>query len=166
MILAVLALAVALGAVVQGSIGFGYALLAVPAMALLWLWAVPVRPSSSPPMMALMSARGWRSIDMVGFFLITGGRLVGTVAGLVLLVLAPKGWLSALTGLLIVAVALGSFLKPSLEVDDRTGLPATWPRGWWAPSRPSAGHRFALVYQDRSGAELVSTLASHSWSAS
>jgi uncharacterized membrane protein YfcA len=110
-------------------------------------------------MMALMSARGWRSIDTGGFFLITGGRLVGTIAGLVLLVLASKRWLSALTGFLIVAVALGSFLKPSLEVNDRTGLPATWPRGWWAPSRPSAGHRFALVYPDRSGAELLSTLA-------
>ena len=47
LILAVLALAVALGAVVQGSIGFGYALLAVPAMALLLPWAVPVRPCSS-----------------------------------------------------------------------------------------------------------------------
>ena len=50
LILAVLALAVALGAVVQGSIGFGYALLAVLAMALLLPWAVPVRPCCSPPL--------------------------------------------------------------------------------------------------------------------
>lgn len=82
-VVAVLALAVALGAVIQGSIGFGYALLAVPAMALLLPWTVPVTPLLlALPMTLLMSTREWRSIDMKGFALITAGRLVGTVAGL------------------------------------------------------------------------------------
>ena len=41
---AVLALvAVAVGALIQGSIGFGYAFVAVPAIALLYPQAVPVR---------------------------------------------------------------------------------------------------------------------------
>ena len=81
-VVAVLAVAVAAGAVVQGSIGFGYALVAVPAMVLLFPWAVPVTPLLlALPMTLLMSAREWRSIDLGGFALITGGRLVGTVAG-------------------------------------------------------------------------------------
>ena len=98
-VVAVLAVAVAAGAVVQGSIGFGYALVAVPAMVLLFPWAVPVTPLLlALPMTLLMSAREWRSIDLGGFALITGGRLVGTVAGVVLLVVAPKGYLSCSRG--------------------------------------------------------------------
>ncbi len=57
-ILAVLAVAVAVGAVIQGSIGFGYALLAVPAMALVLPWAVPVTPLLLALLMTvLMGAR-------------------------------------------------------------------------------------------------------------
>jgi uncharacterized membrane protein YfcA len=122
-VVAVVAVAVAAGAVIQGSIGFGYALLAVPAMVLLLPWAVPVTPLFlALPMTLLMSAREWRSIDLRGFALITAGRLLGTVAGVVLLVLAPKGYLSMLTGLLILTAALGSFLKPTFEVNKRTRL--------------------------------------------
>ena len=116
-VVAVLAVAVAAGAVIQGSIGFGYALLAVPAMVLLLPWAVPVTPLFlALPMTLLMSAREWRSIDLGGFALITAGRLLGTVAGVVLLVLTPKGYLSVLTGLLILTAVLGSFLKPTRDV--------------------------------------------------
>src|SRR4028118_284277 len=111
-----LAVAVAVGAVIQGSIGFGYALVAVPAMVLLLPWAVPVTPLLlALPMTLLMSAREWRSIDLGGFALITGGRLVGTAAGVVLLVVAPKGYLSVLTGLLTLAAALRRLLPPAFK---------------------------------------------------
>src|ERR687897_2473703 len=112
-VVAVLAVAVAAGAIIQGSIGFGYALVAVPAMVLLLPWAVPVTPLFlALPMTVLMSAKEWRSIDLSGFAPITGGRLGGTIAGVVLLVVAPKGYLSVFTGLLILAAALGSFFRP------------------------------------------------------
>ncbi len=159
-IVAVLTVAVAAGAVIQGSIGFGYALVAVPAMVLLLPWAVPVTPLFlALPMTLLMSAREWRSIDLGGFALITGGRLVGTVAGVVLLVLAPQGYLSVLTGLLILAAALGSFLRPSIEVSDRTRLAGGVASGVVGTVAALGGTPLALVYQDRSGAELRSTLA-------
>ena len=159
-ILAVLAVAVAVGAIVQGSIGFGYALLAVPTMALLVPWAVPVTPLLlALPMTVLMSAREWRSIDMGGFFVITGGRLFGTVAGVALLALAPKGWLSALTGLLIVAAAFGSFLRPAFEVTNGTRIVGGLASGVVGTVAALGGTPLALVYQDRSGAELRSTLA-------
>ena len=159
-ILAVLAVAVAAGAVIQGSIGFGYALLAVPAMALVLPWAVPVTPLLlALPMTVLMSTREWRSIDTGGFVLITAGRLVGTVAGVALLILAPKGWLSTLTGLLIVAAALGSFLSPNFEVNDRTRIAGGVASGVVGTVAALGGTPLALVYQDRSGPELRSTLA-------
>jgi uncharacterized membrane protein YfcA len=159
-ILAVLAVAVAAGAVIQGSIGFGYALLAMPAMSLVLPWAVPVTPLLlALPMTVLMSAREWRSIDTGGFVLITTGRLIGTIAGVTLLALAPKGWLSALTGLLIVAAALGSFLSPNLEVNDRTRIAGGLASGVVGTVAALGGTPLALVYQDRSGPELRSTLA-------
>ena len=159
-VVAVLAVAVAAGAVVQGSIGFGYALVAVPAMVLLFPWAVPVTPLLlALPMTLLMSAREWRSIDLGGFALITGGRLVGTVAGVVLLVVAPKGYLSVLTGLLILAAALGSFFRPSFKVNDGTRLAGGLASGVVGTVAALGGTPLALVYQDRSGAELRSTLA-------
>ena len=159
-VVAVLAVAVAAGAVIQGSIGFGYALLAVPAMVLLLPWAVPVTPLFlALPMTLLMSAREWRSIDLGGFALITAGRLLGTVAGVVLLVLAPKGYLSMLTGLLILTAALGRFLKPTFEVNKRTRLAGGVASGVVGTVAALGGTPLALVYQDRSGAELRSTLA-------
>jgi len=47
-VVAVLAVAVAAGAVIQGSIGFGYALVAVPAMVLLCRGQYLSRPSFWP----------------------------------------------------------------------------------------------------------------------
>jgi uncharacterized protein len=159
-VVAVLAVAVAAGAVIQGSIGFGYALVAVPAMVLLLPWAVPVTPLFlALPMTLLMSAREWHSIDLGGFALITAGRLLGTIAGVVLLVLAPKGYLSMLTRLLILTAALGSFLKPTFEVNRRTRVAGGVASGVASTVAALGGTPLALVYQDRSGAELRSTLA-------
>ena len=50
--------AVAVGAVIQGSIGFGYAFVAVPTMALLYPEALPVTPLLlALPMTALTTSR-------------------------------------------------------------------------------------------------------------
>lgn len=122
-VVATISLAVVIGAVIQGSIGFGYALVVVPALILLLPWSVPVTPLLlALPMTMLMSAREWGAIDFGGFFLITVGRLLGTAAGVALLVFVPKGSLSTLTGLLILAAALASFFKPSFEVRNSTRL--------------------------------------------
>lgn len=159
-IIAIMSVAVAIGAVIQGSIGFGYALVAVPAMMLLLPWAVPVTPLLlALPMTSLMSAREWSSIDFRGFFLITGGRLLGTIAGVALLVFVPGGSLSILTGLLIVGAALASFLKPNFEVRNSTQLTGGIASGIVSTVAALGGTPLALVYQDRSGAELRSTLS-------
>ena len=156
----ILSFAVAIGAIIQGSIGFGYALVAVPALVLLLPWSVPVAPLLlALPMTVLMSAREWRSIDFGGFFLITIGRLLGTIAGVALLVFVPGGWLSTLTGLLILAAALASFFKPSIEIRNGTRLTGGIASGVVGTVAALGGTPLALVYQDRSGAELRSTLS-------
>ena len=152
--------AVAVGAVIQGSIGFGYAFVAVPVMALLYTEAVPVTPLLlALPMTVLMSAREWKSIDVSGFFLITGSRVVGTVGGVALLVFIPASSLSVLVGLLILAAALMSFLSPTFEVNNKTRLAGGIASGVTSTTAAIGGAPLALIYQDRSGAELRSTLA-------
>lgn len=152
--------AVAVGAVIQGSIGFGYAFVAVPAMALLYTEAVPVTPLLlALPMTVLMSAREWRYIDLSGFFLITGARVVGTAVGVGLLVFIPANYLSVLVGLLIVMAALMSFLSPTFEVNNKTRLAGGIASGVTSTAAAIGGAPLALIYQDRSGAELRSTLA-------
>lgn len=152
--------AVAVGAVIQGSIGFGYAFVAVPAMALLYTEAVPVTPLLlALPMTVIMSAREWTSIDVSGFFLITGARVVGTAGGIALLVFIPASSLSVLVGLLIVVVALMSFLSPNFEVNNKTRLAGGIASGVTSTTAAIGGAPLALIYQDRSGAELRSTLA-------
>ena len=106
-----------------------------------------------------MSAREWHSIDFGGFFLITAGRLLGTVAGVALLVFVPGGSLSTLVGVLILAAALASFLRPSFEVRDSTRLTGGMASGVVSTVAALGGTPLALVYQDRSGAELRSTLS-------
>ena len=152
--------AVAVGAVIQGSIGFGYAFVAVPAMALLYPEALPATPLLlALPLTALMSAREWRSIDVTGFFLITVARAVGTAAGVALVVLIPTSFLSVFVGLLITAVALLSFFNPNFEVSNKTRLAGGIASGITSTTAAIGGPPLALIYQDRSGAELRSTLS-------
>ena len=162
MVLAVIItlVAVAVGAVIQGSIGFGYAFVAVPTMALLYPEALPATPLLlALPLTALMSAREWRSIDVTGFFLITVARAVGTAAGVGLVVLIPASLLSVLVGLLITAVALLSFFNPNFEVSNKTRLAGGIASGITSTTAAIGGPPLALIYQDRSGAELRSTLS-------
>ena len=153
-------IAVAVGAVIQGSIGFGYAFVAVPTMALLYPEALPATPLLlALPLTALMSAREWRSIDVTGFFLITVARAVGTAAGVALVVLIPTSFLSVFVGLLITAVALLSFFNPNFEVSNKTRLAGGIASGITSTTAAIGGPPLALIYQDRSGAELRSTLS-------
>jgi uncharacterized protein len=91
--------------------------------------------------------------------LITAGRLLGTIAGVALLAFVPGGALSKLTGILILAVALASFLKPSIEVRNSTRLSGGIASGVVGTVAALGGTPLALVYQDRSGAELRSMLS-------
>ena len=135
-------------------------LVAVPAMALLYPGAVPVTPLLlALPMTVLMTAREWRSIDGAGFFLITGGRVVGTALGVALVVFVPARSLAAVVGLLIVAAALTSLLRPGFEVRNGTRLAGGVASGVMSTTASLGGPPLALIYQDRSGAELRSTLS-------
>jgi uncharacterized protein len=153
-------MAVLVGAVIQGSIGFGYALVSAPVLAL-------ARPDSLPgtllflaiPITVWMALRERHAIDVRGVAWITAGRVLGTGAGAALLVAVPASSLSVLFGALIVLAAGLSLLGPSFEARPRTRFLAGIASGAMGTAAAVGGPAVALVYQDRPGPELRSTLA-------
>lgn len=148
------------GAIIQGSIGFGYALVAVPALTL-------IRPEALPatilllafPMTILMALRERRAIDVPGFAWMTAGRTVGIGGGLALLTAVPARSLSILLGAFILLGVLLSGLAPDLEVKTSTRLIAGVASGVMGTAAGIGGPALALVYQSRPGPQLRSTLA-------
>src|SRR5829696_1794944 len=88
-----------------------------------------------------------------------GPRVVATALGVALLVFIPASFLSVLVGLLIVVAALMSFLSANSEVNNKTRLVGGIASGVTSTTAAIGGAPLALIYQDRSGAELCSTLA-------
>ena len=152
--------AVGVGAVIQGAIGFGYALVAAPVLALVLPTALPAALLFLAfPLTGFMAIRERRSIDSRGFLWITAGRVLGTGAGVALLELVPASSLSVLFGTLIVAAAALSALGPAFEAGTRTRFAAGVASGVMGTAAAVGGPALALVYQSRPGPELRSTLA-------
>ncbi|MDQ3784451.1 MAG: sulfite exporter TauE/SafE family protein [Actinomycetota bacterium] len=153
-------LAVMLGAVIQGSIGFGFALVAVPTFTLLWPEAVPsALLLIAVPMTITMALREHGAIDFSGLFYSTVGRIVGTVAGAALLAMIQADSLALVVGTMIVlAVVLSLFGAPT-EVEWGTGLAAGFASGVMSTAAAIGGAPMALAYQARPGTELRSTLS-------
>ncbi|MDQ3991149.1 MAG: sulfite exporter TauE/SafE family protein [Actinomycetota bacterium] len=158
--IAVLLGAVALGAAVQGSIGFGFALVAAPVLALVAPRALPATLLIlALPMTLAMAVRERRSIDVRGFGWITAGRLVGTAGGVWLLRAVPATSLSALFGALVLAAAAASVLGPAFELGTGTRFGAGIASGVMGTAAAVGGPPLALAYRDRPGPELRATLA-------
>ena len=152
--------AVLLGAVIQGSIGFGFALVAVPTFTLLRPEAVPsTLLLIAVPMTLTMAWREHSSIDVSGLVFSSVGRVIGTLAGLALLAMVPADSLAVLVGcMIVIAVVLSLFAAPA-EVAWGTGLAAGFASGVMSTTAAIGGAPMALAYQGRPGTELRSTLS-------
>jgi uncharacterized membrane protein YfcA len=158
--LAWLVLASAAGGAVQGSIGFGFALVVVPALTLVRPEAVPAAVLLlAAPLTVYMAVRERAHIDRRGFVSIVAGRVFGTALGATILVAVPADSIATLLGLMIlVAVALsvvGLDVAPTPPVAFGAGLLS----GVTGTTSAVGGPALAVVYQRRPGPELRSTLA-------
>ena len=100
--LVALLVAATVGGAIQGVIGFGFALVAVPAIALVEPSAIPpVVMLMALPMTAIMAVRERRHIDVGGFATIMTGRVIGIVLGVLLLTMVPADQLAMLVGAMI-----------------------------------------------------------------
>ncbi|MBI2239080.1 MAG: sulfite exporter TauE/SafE family protein [Actinobacteria bacterium] len=155
-----LLVASAAGGAIQGVIGFGFALVAVPAITLVEPRALPVTVLLMAfPMASLMALRERHHIDVGGFVSITAGRVFGTAAGVWVLLVVPAGSVSVLIGSLIVAAVALSVVGLDLAPKRSTTFGAGIVSGIMGTTAAIGGPALAVVYQRRPGPELRSTLA-------
>jgi len=148
------------GGLVQGSIGFGFALIAAPVLAV-------VRPAALPttlillgaPLSVVVARRERASVDFAGLGPLLGGRVVGSLAGAVVLVAVPGRFLSVLFGGLILVAVILSAVRPAVRPGRGWRFVAGVASGVMATAAAVGGPALALVYQDRAGSVVRSTLA-------
>lgn len=110
---AVMSATVLLAAFVQGSTGFGFALIVAP---MLGLFAPTLMPVCllllMLPLNALVAWRERQDLDIHHSVWITAGRVVGTFGGMALILLMNMHQLNALTGIATIIAALLTLLLP------------------------------------------------------
>jgi uncharacterized membrane protein YfcA len=158
--LVVATLIVALGALVQGSIGFGLNVVGAPLLVLVDTRFVP-----GPTLVAalvltlLVYVRERGSVDARGFWWIFAGRIPASVgAAFLVSALPPRGIAFALSGIVLIAVVVsvaGWHVKRT-----PTNLVAGGAvSGVFSTLSSVGGPPIAMLYQDATGSELRGTLA-------
>jgi hypothetical protein len=149
----------AAGGLVQGSIGFGFALVVVPVLALIEPAALPATIILMTfPMVVLLALRERSHIDVPGFVSIASGRVLGSIAGAWVLVILDPDALTALIGVLVVlAVVLTAGwleVSPTRPLTFGAGIVS----GAMGTAAGIGGPAIAVVYQRRPGPVLRSTI--------
>lgn len=153
-------LVVALGGLLQGLIGFGLALIAVPLIALLDPTLLPVPVLMVATAHASMSlAREFSHVDWRGVGWAMLGRLPGTAVGIWIVdALDPKGF-----GLVVGGSVLGCVLlsittwRPRPR--PRSLVTAGFASGSFGTATSVGGPMVALLYQNQAGPQVRATLA-------
>lgn len=155
-------LVVAVGALVQGAVGFGLALVAAPLLAIIDPQLVPVPLLMVTAAHAVLALRrehadtDWRG---VGWALL--GRLPGIALGVLAVVMLSPRWFAVLVGLIVLLCAGLSVLR----WQPRPTVPALLVAGLVSGAAGTAssigGPPVALLYQGSQGPEVRATLAAY-----
>lgn len=151
---------VTMGAMLQGSLGFGLGPLAVPLLLL-------IDPGFIPGPMLLVSIfltfsvfrRERSDFHKEGFAWVIVGRIVGSAAGAGLLIIIPNENLNLFYGSLIILAVILSVSGWHLRMVPKNFLFAGTLSGMMATAAAIGGPSMALVYQHGSGPRLRSTLS-------
>lgn len=152
-------LIVFLGAALQGSVGFGFAVLSVPILTLLDPAFVPVAPQIlALPMSiaALLRERG--GLDTAGVGWIIVGRVPGALLAAAVLSIAVDRTLDLLIGsiVLVAVLILASGVRVPLNVFTRIGAGVF--SGFSGTASAIGGPPVALLYRTQTGPTVRSTL--------
>ncbi len=158
--LAVCLVVVALGAFVQGSLGFGINLIVAPVIAVLVPDAVPGGiVLLSLPLTVTMVLREHHHVDRRGVAWVMIGRLPGAVIGAAIVVLVAPDVLTALIGLAILAAVGLSIVHPHVAVTRATASAAGLTAGVMGTAAAIDGPPLALLYQNHRSEAIRATLA-------
>ena len=151
---------VAIGAFVQGSIGFGINLIAAPVIALLVPEAVPGGlVLLSLPLTVAMAVREHHHVDRQGVGWIMVGRLPGAAIGAAVVALVATDAVTALVGAAILAAVGLSVVHPHVPVTPRTAAAAGFTAGVMGTAAAVDGPPLALLYQHHHSEAIRATLA-------
>lgn len=157
---AAVAAATAIGATVQGSIGFGMNLVSVPVIALVLPKALPVTVIVLAIPVAVSMIRYERhAIDRMGVGWILVGRIPGTIVGAVVVASVSTAVLQGLAGSFVLLLVAASVLMPAVPVRRGTQIVAGVVSGVSGTSAGIGGPPLALLYQNHPGPTMRSTLA-------
>ncbi len=152
--------AIAFGAMVQGAVGFGMALVAAPLLVLIRPELVPGPLLVNGLLLTLLVARRERdSIDLLGVKWGLVGRLPGSALGALGLALIPEESMSLLVGILVLAGVGIGFSGLRITPSPRMLLIAGFVSGIFGTIASVGGPPLALLYQHETGPRLRGTLA-------
>jgi uncharacterized membrane protein YfcA len=157
---AVVLVTVTVGAAVQGSVGFGANLLAVPVLALIEPEALPATLTLWVfPLAVAMALRERHGIDGRGALSIVAWRVPGTVIGALTVMAVSVDTISALAGGAVLAAVAVTASGVAVPVNRTTTAAAGLASGAMGTATSIGGPPVALLYQRRDGPVLRSTLA-------
>jgi uncharacterized membrane protein YfcA len=152
--------AVLVGAVVQGSVGFGIVAVAAPFV----IWAAPeLMPGSMlicgfvMPLLHLVSR--WREVDGSSLRSALAGRLLLTPVGVWVVAVSSPRLIALLVGVLVLVVALVSAYAPAFEARPRNLFVAGMLTGVSGTSAAVGGPFVAMTLQHEDPATIRATLA-------
>lgn len=153
------AAAVFVGALLQGAVGFGFALISAPILFMIDERLVPGPIIVAATALTSLSAhRDWHAVDFIGLKWGLAGRLPGTLLGaLVLFALPPDGLAAPLGAIVLLAVAI-SASGVRVDPDPRNLVAAGVLSGFMGTTSSIGGPPMAMVYQHSSGERLRGTL--------
>lgn len=159
--LAIVLTAVVAGATVHGSLGFGFAFVAVPALVILYPGALPVTLLIlGIGLAASMGVRERTAVDLRGSLWMILGRMLGVAVAVVVLSTVSPRLLQVLFGaMILLAVATSAVGRTVSSFSARNLVVGGLASGLLGTTVAMGGPPLALVYQERSGPELRSTLA-------
>ncbi len=157
---AAVALALFLGAALQGVIGFGMIVLAYPVLITVEPALIPQTTlMTSLPVVALMAWRGRGNADWSEVGWVTLGRLPGYIAALIVLGILSRDLLSIVGGLSVLSAVALSLWAPHVPRTRQTMILGGATSALFGTAISIGGPPIGLLYQSESGERLRSTVS-------
>ncbi len=156
---AVVAAAVVVGSIVQGSLGLGLNILAVPFVALTIPEAIPTTiVLLAIPIAITTVVREHHALDRLALPWMLGGALPGTALGLVIVAATDVTTLTIIVAVTVLTGVTASLLAPPVPTNRGTALAAGFTSNLFGTATGVGGPPVALLFQHRSGPIARATL--------
>jgi uncharacterized membrane protein YfcA len=160
--IATVTVVMAISALLQGAVGFGLGLIAIPFLIYLDVRFVPGPLLVAALTLHMLVLRRDRSgVDRSGLTMLLSGRVLGTIPAAILLASLPRDSMKILLAGVVLAGAVMGLLHPGGRPTPAVLFGAGTASGFMATAAGLGGPPVALVYQRETGLRLRGTLAAY-----